>query len=375
MKKLLFMFLIIGALIMLRPINAIIKDNVGNIIHRGFVVTGEVTKDNGNKSYDVKIAGEEKEYPGIFTLARNPDLAVGDKVRILYKNGCKELPIILPPVKPTALPITGEIFITYWTGSSGNEVGYIKSFTNEGVEVTNWTAGKYHLLYNGVCVDSSGNVYYVAFYDPHKIIKYDSLGNEVIVLSSSYQIRNIAISSDGFIYTHEFTDSDNNMIMKRSPSTLQILNSFQLDPWTNSFYGMAFYDNDRFYIVNSTSDKIDMWKFSTGSKLISVAVTAAKTVLSALAYASGNTKVMGTDYANDAWTVPYALGASETDFPVEFSRVFGVASKGGYFYILGNNSNGGIIYLGKYTEAGEKIWVVEAVEASYYPSSVGIYPF
>jgi len=93
---------------MLRPINAIIKDNVGNIIHRGFVVTGEITKDNGNKSYDVKIAGEEKEYPRVFTLSRNPDLAVGDKVRILYKNGCKELPIILPPVKPT---VVGDLII------------------------------------------------------------------------------------------------------------------------------------------------------------------------------------------------------------------------------------------------------------------------
>lgn len=112
MKKLLFILLIVGVLIMLRPINAIIKDNVGNIIHRGFVVTGEVTKDNGNKSYDVKIAGEEKEYPRIFTLARNPDLAVGDKVRILYKNGCKELPIILPPVKPTAISLYENQIIT-----------------------------------------------------------------------------------------------------------------------------------------------------------------------------------------------------------------------------------------------------------------------
>jgi len=374
MKKLLIVLLIIGGLIMLRPINSIIRDTVGNIIHRGSVVTGEVVIVNGDGSYDVFIAGETKAYPKVFTLARNPNLEVGDTVRILYKNGCKELPIILPPVTVT-VTATGEIFITYWTGSGGNEVGYIKSFTTAGVEVTSWTAAKYNLLYNGLCVDSSGNVYYVAFYSPHKIIKYDSLGNEVIVLSSSYQIRNIAISSDGFIFTHEFTDSDNNMIMKRSPSTLQILGSFQLDPWTNSFYGMAFYDNDRFYIVNSTSDTIEMWRYSTGSELVSHAVTASKTSLTSLAYASGNTKVMGTDYANDPWTVPYALGAGETDFPVEFSRVFGVASKGGYFYILGNNSNGGIIYLGKYTEAGEKIWVVEAVEAGFYPSSVGVYPF
>lgn len=90
---------------MLRPVNSIIRDNVGNIIHRGFVVTGEVAVDNGDGSYDVFIAEESKAYPKVFTLARNPDLAIGNKVRILYKKGCKELPIILPPVKPTALKL------------------------------------------------------------------------------------------------------------------------------------------------------------------------------------------------------------------------------------------------------------------------------
>ena len=69
------------------------------------MVNGEVATDNGNGSYDVYIAGEVKAYPKVYTLARNPDLVVGDKVRILYKNGCKELPIIWPPVKPTALEI------------------------------------------------------------------------------------------------------------------------------------------------------------------------------------------------------------------------------------------------------------------------------
>jgi len=82
---------------MLKPISAIIKDSIGNIMFRGNVVTGIVAKDNGNKSYDVFISESDVAYPKIFTLSANPDLVVGDKVRILYKNGCKELPIILPP--------------------------------------------------------------------------------------------------------------------------------------------------------------------------------------------------------------------------------------------------------------------------------------
>lgn len=96
MKKILFIILI-GVLIMLKPINSIIKDSLGNILFRGNVVTGIVDTDNGNGSYDVFISQSEEAYPNIFTLATNPDIAVGDKVRILYKNGCKELPIILPP--------------------------------------------------------------------------------------------------------------------------------------------------------------------------------------------------------------------------------------------------------------------------------------
>jgi len=89
---------------MLKPINSIIKDSISNIMFRGNVVTGIVATDNGDGSYDVFISESDRAYPKIFTLSRNPDLAVGDKVRILYKNGCKELPIILPPVKPTAPP-------------------------------------------------------------------------------------------------------------------------------------------------------------------------------------------------------------------------------------------------------------------------------
>jgi len=93
---------------MLRPISEIIRNNVGNIIHRLSVVTGEVAVDNGDGSYGVFIAGDPKAYPKIFTLARDPDIAVGDTVRILYKNGDKNNPIIWPPEKPTALKLYEE---------------------------------------------------------------------------------------------------------------------------------------------------------------------------------------------------------------------------------------------------------------------------
>ena len=86
---------IIGVMIMLKPIKTIINDSIGNIMFKGNVVTGIVAADNGNKSYDVFIDESEVAYPGIFTLSKDPDLAVGDKVRILYKNGDRNNPIIL----------------------------------------------------------------------------------------------------------------------------------------------------------------------------------------------------------------------------------------------------------------------------------------
>ena len=113
MKKYIYVLLIIiGVMVMLKPINSIIKDSIRNIVFRGNVVTGIVAIDNGDGSYDVFISESDRAYPKIFTLSANPNLAVGDKVRILYMNGCKELPIILPPV---TIAITGE-----WVSPTGH---------------------------------------------------------------------------------------------------------------------------------------------------------------------------------------------------------------------------------------------------------------
>ena len=114
---------------MLRPINEIIRNNVGNIIHRLSMVTGEVAADNGDGSYDVFIAGDPKAYPKIFTLARDPDIAVGDTVRILYKNGDKNNPIIWPPEKPTT--IIGDLIICDYETS---KIWRCKGISNEVID-------------------------------------------------------------------------------------------------------------------------------------------------------------------------------------------------------------------------------------------------
>ncbi len=95
---------------MLKPVSEIIENSVGIITYKNKIVTGKVAVDNGHGSYDVYISEGEEAYPNIYTLVRNPTLAIGDKVRILYEGGNKEKPIILPP----------EIALTYTVTYDGN---------------------------------------------------------------------------------------------------------------------------------------------------------------------------------------------------------------------------------------------------------------
>ncbi|GAH85773.1 unnamed protein product, partial [marine sediment metagenome] len=138
MKKLLLIILI-GVFIVLKPINAIIKDSIGNIIHRGSVVTGIIATDNGDGSYDVFISESDRAYPKVRTLSQNPDLAVGDKVRILHKDGNKELPIILPPVTLVPSIIRRYALIIAYP----NE---LKVFDMEGTELYLLTTGNLSII-------------------------------------------------------------------------------------------------------------------------------------------------------------------------------------------------------------------------------------
>jgi len=79
---------------MLRFNRANTNSMVGNIKYRNTYLVGEVTADKGNGRYDVIIAGEDQPYPNIFTIEKQPDYVVGDKVGILYEYGIKEKPVI-----------------------------------------------------------------------------------------------------------------------------------------------------------------------------------------------------------------------------------------------------------------------------------------
>jgi len=458
------------------------KNMLGHIKYRDAIRTGEIITDNGDGTYDVKIALSDKIYPSVETLTYEMKFAVGEIAVLSFEYGNKESPKIMGHGKKIAQDpvevevgysgtarvntldaysltsttaylegriilggagncttrgfqygtttaygsdthtngsygdgsyailenelaedttyhfrayiidengdtrygadktfvtleaevILGDIYICYWTGSAGNEVGYIKSFTSDGVAGISWTAEDYQLLYNGACVDNADNIYYIANTQPnHTLVKYNKSGGEIVKLVVSYQAMAIAIANDGYIYTKENTQTDNNMMTKRNPTTLAEISSFQMDPY--SYYGMAFYDDDRFYVVNSSDDVIEMWRVETGGEIGEVAVTSTKTSLASLAKTGAT--VLGTDFAKQPWYVPTNLSAGETDWSTEITRCFSVTSKDGYFYVFGNKVNGEELYLGKYSENGTKQWLVEAVPTGYYPSTVAAYPF
>jgi len=57
-------------------------------------MTGVVTADNGDGSYDVEIAGSGKSIKNIFTIKKEPDYKVNETVGIGFDGGIKEKRII-----------------------------------------------------------------------------------------------------------------------------------------------------------------------------------------------------------------------------------------------------------------------------------------
>jgi len=119
MKKLIIVLFLIGGIFMLKPIDAFLKSNLGNVIHRKNLTTGIVKVVNPNNSFDVEIRESGKTVKKIFTLSPDPDLVVGDKVRIANLHGSKEDPILLAPTKLTPV-VVGYLYTI--EGASGNNV-------------------------------------------------------------------------------------------------------------------------------------------------------------------------------------------------------------------------------------------------------------
>ena len=95
-KIILIIILILGVWIMPNNfIKNIIKNANDLIKYNNTVTTGEITKDNGDGTYDVKIANAGSAIPDVETLSYDAIFSEGEIVTIGFENGCKESPKIL----------------------------------------------------------------------------------------------------------------------------------------------------------------------------------------------------------------------------------------------------------------------------------------
>jgi len=295
---------------MLKPINSIIKDSIGNIIYRGNVVTGTVATDNGDGSYDVFISESDRAYPKIFTLSRNPDLAIGDKVRILYKNGCKELPIILPPVKPPVLEgwnlLTATYDKSYYVGSQ-DKSPFAIYFKSDGSKMyvagdVNNTVYQYTLSTpwdvstatyekscsiatqdsypHGVYFKSDGSKMYVAGQSNDTIYQY-TLSTPWDISTASYESKFYSISAQDTNPYAIYFKSDGNKMYMLGQSNKTIYQYTLSTPWdisTASYdskskdvssedslpHGIYFKsDGSKMYLTGDSNDKVYQYTLST----------------------------------------------------------------------------------------------------------------
>jgi len=76
-------------------IGEVIKNSNNQIKYKNTVVMGEITIDNNNGTYNVKIANASSAYPNVETVINNAVFSVGEIVDMIYEYGNKELPKIL----------------------------------------------------------------------------------------------------------------------------------------------------------------------------------------------------------------------------------------------------------------------------------------
>jgi len=351
---------------MLKPISAIIKDSIGNIIFRGNVVTGTVAVVRGNGSYDVFISESDRAYPKIFTLSRNPDLAVGDKVRILYKNGCKELPIILPPT----ISIGANIIFVMYQDYAGNN--FIKTYNSNGTLITSWAMPTGYYETNCICVDSSNNIY---INYGTSIVKRDSSGNILLAKTGIDSADAIAIGADGYIYTREDWGGDD-VLVKRNTSDLDSVSHIAL--YNKNWYGLAFDSNNNFYMCSFTDNRMEKWQYTDYGRIITKIINTAGADDSGLCIV-GNTISMAAGIQK-AFTMPTDLSTNESDFylgKIE-DYVYGTPASLGNSYLFVGDYLGTHLVMQSYNSSRLLVWQINVTNPgsnTVDSAAVTAYPF
>jgi len=264
MKKLMIVLFLIGGILMINPMDAFLKNNIGNIIHRKNLTTGIVRVVNPNNSFDVEIGNSGKIRKEVFTLSPDPDLAVEDKVRIGYLKGSLEDPIIFAPTKPAITIIRRYGLIVAYPNEL--QIFDMAGSLLKQISVAGWA-------YSGcdITLDADGNIYTEIAWS--ELNKYDS--NGVLLVTQPKEggdnwFESMNIGPDGYLYTLEGRASGY-AIAKRDLSDLTIIED--VVTLATGYYGggICLDSSGNFYIYSLSADKIEKWN-SAGAKVAELSV-------------------------------------------------------------------------------------------------------
>jgi len=363
---------------MLKPINSIIKDSIGNIMFRGNVVTGIVATDNGDGSYDVFISESDRAYPKIFTLSRNPDLAIGDKVRILYKNGCKELPIILPPVKPTGAK---NIYVVY-KKNSDNKYYLIQINNDDSITEIAELAELYGHNLVRILTDNNGNVYALREIEATYTYTWYKYNNSGVLQTSKVMGANemFGFITSNYLYTMKFNGDD---IYKRNLSNLETAETINLTSG-HRYYYLCFdssgylYTYDRDYAGGAA-----FVKWELGSAVLDSHTQGLSSLSTRADFVPISTIIAGDAWIGYMGTLNMNLDSDLAYWAVDDinAQVCGVASNGTYWYIIGENAADNKLIVKKYNSTKALQSTIEIstdyIGGSYrrFHNAITAYPF
>ena len=346
MKKIMILLFIVGGLIMLRPVDTFMKNIVGDIMYRRNLNIGIVKVVNADKSFNVEIAESGKIHKNIFTLSPDPDLAVDDKVRILYNGGNIDDPILLAPTRPTVIPNVRYALIV----ASPNA---FQLFDMEGVLLTQLAVLGWAYSGCAITLDAVGNIY--TDEDGEVLKKYDSNFNILVTkdVEDDNWVETINAGPDGFIYTLELLDEGYD-IKKRNASDLTIAGVIPItDEIYYSYEGALGIDSSgNFYVYQNPYVE----KYSSGGVLLAQLDVGNLNNGYAGAAVCGNYVyfVQGT---NKVYYIPLNLSTYNT-WNVPSSNAYSLTVADGYIILSGFGTTS------KYDSSRNLIWT-KASQSAY----------
>jgi hypothetical protein len=369
---------------------------IDQIKYRGTILTGEITKDNDDGTYDVKISQADDPYPNVETAFYDEIFSVGEIVVVTFEDGNKERPRIWGHAKKIAqepkiveVDYSGEvvpavidyIFVVYksdsdyclnrycYDGVLDSELGILSELTEDVVRM---------------CVDSNQNIYILHQVEQsyplpflHTIYKYDKNGNHLLTKSLSENEMVAYISPGGYLYTLIW---NTDYVTKRNLSDLELVSTHTII--SGHKYRYLTFDSSGYlytYDENYVGGKAFLkWELGVGE------VTHYTKILTGLS--AWSTWAVEGDYLAGheinrnyeiAFTMPKSLSSDLTNWTLDGIKYsYDVAGIPNHFIFLGKSADNKLV-LEKYNTSRTRQWSIEIASytLTHTACAVAVYPF